>query len=174
VIQKPLNEINIEDLKELVTNSVPEGRNLDYKRDLCSNVQVFRPGTVETVSSVLVSERDGDRYIASVAYEKEIINSVEGYLLSMQKLGVVPPVLFLISLPGVKGSFMWMGRRGHDGHFAPKLFDRDTLVIPDIVIDNLDCDVSRTLRPAFDMIWNACGYARSFNYNEDGDWEPRS
>ena len=91
----------------------------------------------------------------------------------MRELGVVPPVLFLISLLGVKGSFMWVGRLGHSGHSAPKLFDRDTLVIPDIVIDDLDCNVSRTLRPAFDMIWNACGYERSFNYNEDGDWEPR-
>ena len=73
-------------------------------------VQVFRSGAVEAVSSVLVTERDGNRFIASIAYEKEIISSVEVYLRSMQTLGVVPPVLFFISLLGVKGSFMWVGR----------------------------------------------------------------
>ena len=86
--------------------------NPEYDEPSSGYVQVFRSGAVEAVSGVLVSERDGDRYIASTAYEKEIISSVEGYLRSMLKLGVVPPVLFLISLLGVKGSFMWVGRLG--------------------------------------------------------------
>ena len=94
------------------------------------------------------------------AYEKEIIGSVDVYLRSIQMLGVVPPVLFFISLLGVKGSFMWVGRRGHSGHFAPKLFDRDMLVSPDIVIEDLECNAAKTLRPAFDMIWSDCGYGR--------------
>ena len=51
MIQKPLNEINIEDLNELVTNSVSEGRNLDYKRDLCGNSDGDKKEFLSDISS---------------------------------------------------------------------------------------------------------------------------
>ncbi len=51
--------------------------------------------------------------------------------------------------------------------------DRDSLVIPEVLIEDLSCDVAATLRLAFDMIWNACGFPYSLNCNDDGKWEPR-
>jgi hypothetical protein len=29
------------------------------------------------------------------------------------------------------------------------------------------------MRPVFDAIWNAAGFARSLNYNNDGKWVDR-
>ncbi len=55
--------------------------------------------------------------------------------------------------------------------------DRDTLVLPEVFIEDYESiinesEVARTLRPIFDAIWNACGFERSYNYDEDGNWNP--
>ena len=34
----------------------------------------------------------------------------------------------------------------------------------------VDRDTPLVLRPCFDSIWNACGYAKSLNYDENGKW----
>ena len=51
--------------------------------------------------------------------------------------------------------------------------DRDTLILPDVVIDKMDIDAPQEMKPIFDAVWNACGFSRSLNYNEDGKWSPR-
>jgi hypothetical protein len=55
------------------------------------------------------------------------------------------------------------------------LIDRDMLLLPDVLIEDY-ADVSSiqkvaaAMRPAFDAVWNACGHARSYNYDEQGNW----
>ena len=46
----------------------------------------------------------------------------------------------------------------------------DVLVLPDVIFEAYESDVSSVMRPAFDAMWNACGFVRSFNYDENGDW----
>lgn len=48
--------------------------------------------------------------------------------------------------------------------------DRDTLVIPEIVVDTFDCIIATILRPIFDVVWNATGWPKSMNYNDSGEW----
>ena len=50
--------------------------------------------------------------------------------------------------------------------------DRDRLILPDRLAESLDFDAACFLRPCFDQIWNACGYDRSENYDEKGNWRP--
>jgi hypothetical protein len=50
--------------------------------------------------------------------------------------------------------------------------DRDAVILPDVAIDSLDVDVPQVMKPIFDMIWNACGFPRSFNYDTSGKWAP--
>ena len=51
--------------------------------------------------------------------------------------------------------------------------DRDTVILPDAVIESLDVNVSQALKPIFDAVWNACGFPCSFNYDKDGQWNPK-
>lgn len=56
--------------------------------------------------------------------------------------------------------------------------DRDILLLPDVIIDDFNSvlgfkEVAKILRPIFDAVWNACGLARSLNYDEQGNWNPR-
>lgn len=45
--------------------------------------------------------------------------------------------------------------------------DRDILNLPEIIIEKQDLDVERLLHPIFNMIWNACGYEKSLNYDDN-------
>ncbi len=48
--------------------------------------------------------------------------------------------------------------------------DRDILLLPEIVIESYDVIAEDILRPCFDSIWNACGFPRSPNYDDTGEW----
>ena len=52
-----------------------------------------------------------------------------------------------------------------------RLFDRDTVVLPDIVA-RTDVPPEQALKPAFDLIWQAAGFVGSRNYNRVGVWAP--
>jgi hypothetical protein len=36
-----------------------------------------------------------------------------------------------------------------------------------MAIEHLNNDLNKLLKPMFDMVWNAFGYTRSFNYNKE-------
>ncbi|TFI51958.1 hypothetical protein BLD44_023585 [Mastigocladus laminosus UU774] len=50
--------------------------------------------------------------------------------------------------------------------------DRDILLIPEIVIEDYAAKASNILRPAFDAIWQACGWECCQNYDASGNWNP--
>ena len=49
----------------------------------------------------------------------------------------------------------------------------EILVVPGVVIEDRDVEPAWVLRPAFDRVWNAFGFARSFNYDDEGEWKER-
>ena len=51
--------------------------------------------------------------------------------------------------------------------------DRDVLLFPEILVESYDVKPERVLKPIFDSVWNACGFAKSLNYNENDEWSPQ-
>jgi hypothetical protein len=51
--------------------------------------------------------------------------------------------------------------------------DRDILLLPEVIVEKYDDEASQVLRPCFYAIWNACGFKKSFNYNDNDEWAPR-
>jgi hypothetical protein len=135
-----------------------------------SYCQFFRTGAVEAVWSDLVRVRDGQKLIASVAYEKYAIESVRRYLDGLRELGVQPPLALLVSMLGVRGAELGVSFNLGDD---PTPIDRDTLLLPEVIVEDLNVDVPTVLRPMFDAVWNAAGFVRSFNYDDSGQWNPR-
>jgi hypothetical protein len=76
----------------------------------------------------------------------------------------------MVSFTGIKGWRMGVP----PGKYATStidVFDREPLVIPEILIETFqDSEVSET-RPIVDAIWNAAGWPGSPHYNERGDWD---
>jgi len=134
--------------------------------------QVFRSGRIETVHAEGVhagigGERDGTPMIGSTWYEKAVLESVARYLRVLATVDVNPPILVLLTFCGVKDWCLAADMR-FMRHI--RLIDRDLLLLPEVLIEELPRDLPRLLRPTFDALWNACGLAQSLNYDEKGNW----
>jgi hypothetical protein len=48
--------------------------------------------------------------------------------------------------------------------------DRDTLIFPELQIDEMSADPTKFMKSTFDSVWNAFGYERSLNYDENSNF----
>ncbi len=159
------NRFNIDGLLTYEENS-KEGRSWSY-------CQLFRYGQIEAVYADLVREHNGRRVIPSEAYEKYIVKATLKYFEVLRTYEVQGPLMVSICLIGIKGVYMGVRRPDFD---SGEPIDRDMLILPDISIQEYEVIKDRSvlanhLRPIFDALWNACGFERSFNYDEDGNWK---
>jgi len=44
------------------------------------------------------------------------------------------------------------------------------MILPESELLTMEPDADDTLKPMFDIIWNAAGFPRSMNYNDQNDW----
>lgn len=80
-------------------------------------------------------------------------------------LDVSPPVIAMVSLLGV--SDYHIGRGPYED--VEHSFDRDALLLPDCLVEDLAADPAGLLRPAFDAMWQASGWMRCFSYDQAGN-----
>lgn len=132
--------------------------------------QLFRTGIVEAVA-VLTPYSD-ERSIASVAYERNILQALPRYLMGLREMEVEPPIYVFLSFVGVKG-YQFGIDYWNLGLSGPNTLERDIVTFPEIEMHDYLVDYSQAMRPLFDRVWNAFGYLRSFNYDDDGNWCPR-
>ena len=132
-------------------------------------IQIYRSGIVEAVA--VFTEHDGNRTIYS-SYEGLLMQAVPRYLGIFQAAGINPPAFLMLSFVGVKDYvFATDGMRFFNDDHSP--FNRDMLVLPESVIQDLSASPAAILRPSFDLVWNSFGYERSFNFDEAGNWIQR-
>ncbi|MGR3303436.1 MAG: AlbA family DNA-binding domain-containing protein [Candidatus Scalindua sp.] len=137
-----------------------------------SYAQVFRNGIIEAIDGYMLQDRnDGKKTIPSAAYEIRLIEGLKKYLSSIEKLGIEFPVWICLSLLGVEGYTMALGPSYWLDDNYP--IDRNELILPEIQVENNETPVEYILKPAFDLVWNACGFKNSYNYDEDGNWKPK-
>lgn len=48
--------------------------------------------------------------------------------------------------------------------------DRNNLIVPEVMVEELGQNPYQIMRPIFDAVWNAGGYARDLNYDPSGNW----
>lgn len=130
-----------------------------------SYIQIFRNGVVEAVnSSILAGHPSG--MIPSAYYEREIEATYGSIVKLLRSLGLEPPWALLLTLTGVKGLTMALDQRWivH----RPTKIDRDLLLLPDAVIESFDQPHEEHLKPLFLMVWQAAGFDRNYNYDQQG------
>ena len=128
--------------------------------------QLFRSGIVEAVETLHAGEHG--LVLSHASYEQDLMGALAQYAKVVSDLGVPPPLYVFLSFVGVQGCRisvdpLW---RHDDLH----LLREDTLLLPEIVIEREEFEPHRVLRPVFDMVWNAFGFERSFNYDDNGNW----
>lgn len=131
--------------------------------------QLFRNGTIESV--VAHPGWKADRKFYSRQYEGEVIKALRGYFALLPDLGVAPPAYVFLSITGLDGYELGVNTRYFtEGEYR---IDRGHLILPEMAVDDWSADPATVMRPAFDMVWNAFGLERSFNYDENGHWTTR-
>ena len=90
------------------------------------------------------------------------------YLECARNLHVPLPYFALLSFVFVKGLKFALGpERGGD---RTLMGAEDTLMLPEVMMEDASVEPARALRPLFDMVWNAFGMHRSFNYDGEDNW----
>ncbi len=133
-----------------------------------SYLQLFRNGCVETATTSLAAEGVGEKAVLYQAYEQSLLEAVKQLRELQQHFGIEPPSFIALSLLGVKGftiEAMNATRFRTQTHI-----DRNDLIVPEILVETFAFDPAEIMRPAFDAVWNAAGWERSMNYDEQGQW----
>ena len=163
--------------EELVLSQRP---NLDGVLQYCATnqpgstpcyVQWFRNGSVEAVRSSMVYDWKG-RPTVNDRCARLAVSSIESILEQMESLQIVPPVVVLITLIGVKDAFLFRnGKVMIPLPEAPRV-DRNILELPDIRLESYEYDLKSEMKPMFDALWNAFGLESCWLYDGKGNWNP--
>ena len=141
----------------------------DQDRASRAYTQVFRTGVVEAVSVLYTDE--GRMNLPSVAYEEDVMEVLRSYYSFAEEFDIDPPYYLFLSFVGVRGCNFVVGRRWMSEEAV--VLRQETLILPEIVIESRDDPSHQVLRPTFDMVWNAFGFAASSNYDDQGNWVGR-
>jgi hypothetical protein len=128
---------------------------------------LFRSGAVEAVGNISAGKSDSAPILHLTGIEKSLLEKTEQCLRELKKRGISMPFYVIVSMLSVKG------------HAASSRFDMNAMLypfraedlqLPELLIDqhNIDLPVPTILRPLFDLLWNAFGWAQSVNYDASG------
>lgn len=138
------------------------------RRDQRTYLQLFRSGAIEAVDAGFIAWAGEDKRIPALALETRLIEATRDYLSLLVSLGITGPVAVALSFLGVRGYKLSMQNVFEPDE--PGVLDRDDLVVPDTLVDDLGCDVATMLKSTFDIVWNAFGWPRSLGYDDHGSW----
>jgi len=141
--------------------------------DKRGHVQLFRNGVYETAEVSLghESERAGHgKVISGWAYATNLFNAVGRYLEFAREMSLPAPFAALASLVGVREYNLLGGRSPYDNLGQ---FDRDTVTLPDVLIDDTGAIPATVMRPMIEALWQAAGFERCKEYGADGSWPAR-
>src|SRR5699024_3395474 len=105
-------------------------------------------------------------------YEEATFGLLKSAFAILQKLEVTTPAFVFLSFLHVRGFTFGLNEWAFPSHRQNHI-ERDQLIIPEVMVETWSTDPVAAMRPAFDMVWNAFGLERSFNYDENGHWIQR-
>jgi len=128
---------------------------VDNLRKAYTYTQIFRSGIIEAVYVPGYGSSQSDDYpsLLELDYEKYITNFVKEIFLIYSIMGISPPVFSLLTLLECKGYILTDNVRFATVEGSP--FDRDRLVLPEVMISEFESDVMQKMRGSFDIVRNA-------------------
>jgi hypothetical protein len=136
-----------------------------------SYTQLYRNGTLEAVQGrILAHEYENRTVIPSVAYEQYILQYLPRCFHLLEEIGATAPVVVALTLLKTTGLYMGVNNLWGDNGYP---IDSDSLILPEVVVESLTMPANQILKPLFDLVWNACGFPSSSNFDADGNWVAR-
>lgn len=131
------------------------------------HVLFMRDGSVEVLDSPIVQEgSNGVRTVSLHLVERECLELVRSLSQANVEGLAPPPLLFAVRLAGVRGT-RYVGSSG--GFSFPEGAPcSEDIVYPEPVVIHEWTNFDQSLKPLFDVIWQAFGVAKSPNYDDRG------
>ncbi|MEW4566142.1 ATP-binding protein [Bremerella sp. JC770] len=131
-------------------------------------LNIQRNGVIEAVDTGVVHFRNGDESttpLFTYPLIREVGLRIKDYLKAYEVLGVSTPILCGISLTGISGMLI--------AHFDRQMYGREIssseIELPLVELsDPTPGKIGLALRPAFDRLWNAAGFANCPLISDDG------
>ena len=150
----------------LTCQKVDDNKYLSYS-------QIYRTGIIEYVDSSFIgpgysASEVQKYYIDGKNFETQITEKISNFITLMKDFNIETPILIMISLLNVKGVEMAIDYRTNliESIYGHKSIDRESIILPDILLDDFSLKIVNILKPAFDSIWQACGHRCSPNYEK--------
>ena len=120
-------------------------------------MQVFRNGIVESAAGDVRTSSDGKNFLPARTLENEVSAKVYDYMGALSEAGVLPPLFVMLGGVRMHGTVF----ADADTAAIPPAIPRSNLYFPSIVAEQYGARevYRRVLKPIFDAIWNAAGYA---------------
>jgi hypothetical protein len=139
--------------------------------------QLFRRGAIEGATTAAFNDllKPDESSVAPGVVTRSLVQFVERALQLLTRLDVGPPAIVQCSFTGVKG--MTLAARVDPlftiRHGAGQPFSRDPMILPDVRVDDFAVPAARIVKPILDALWQAAGYPRSLDYDDQGELKRR-
>ncbi len=132
---------------------------------------IARDGTIETVFSDLLRDRDGGLLIPGQWLVEQLLGTVKNCLDGLIDLGATGPFVIAARLETSPGAAIAFVRRPWNGHPS---FDRAIVDLPTLTLLEYDPSTStpHLIRPLLDQLWNSVGFTECQYFNGE-DWNPQ-
>ena len=130
---------------------------------------LFRNGIIEGVQIFVPQSRGTnipERLIPSSILGENLRAAVRRYFRILKACGIDPPIVLFVSLLGVHDYVFAVPQSSAPFHRA----DRSNISLPEVIVDSLDTEPDRLLKPMLDVLWNAFGLERCTLYDGEGKW----
>jgi hypothetical protein len=152
----------------------PGGRTQEGTR---TYTQIFRNGSLE-FSRIVGAQRDlGNGTPKNILFSTDMTyfyrNSLGTFIHACKSWGIQGPAVAGFSLLHIPGYQIGLGGIFND--LSDPIFDRQNLILPEIWIEELSSvDVDEIVKPAMDILWQAFGLEGCLDYDDQGNFKPRT
>ena len=139
----------------------------EYKKITCF-LQIFRNGVIELFSDIYCGKAgpNDDRLLFFADnFEEDCIEFVTKAINFYKEMDLFDPLLIYINLLEQTNVRLYSQSRFR----FPEPIGRDHIKIPPVLFKNYEEDITKILKPAFDVIWQSSGIEKSINYNDLGE-----
>jgi hypothetical protein len=136
----------------------------DWKEKTYVYTQLFRNGIIEGVwmpyNPTIEENVEKSIYIE---YEKSVVSSIKKFLSVQKTLGVATPICIMISFMEVRDCTLT--KTIHPGYKLPIQgsfpIKEDMLLLPEVIFESFETDISKVMKPIFDIVLNTVGICRA-------------
>ncbi len=140
------------------------GIDRENRQKVISYDQLFRNGIYEVYTGHLIQEyttNDGQviNRINGAYFVNDVINKITDGITVLKRFKVQPPYIICLSIHETRGAVMY-----DTNTWSKRPIMATEVVLPPLFLQTIEVDIYKSLKPYFDIIWQASGYPKSPDY----------